>query len=123
VRGGNRVKHWLAKVCNQRDSLGCNVLKVKARGSSGRLSAARCSEKAKELMGRGAYGRRRPLSKRIMAPPVSNGADYRGFRRREVAELKQYLDHRYEGGIAGDMVVRFLNFFFNKLPDILSSVG
>jgi hypothetical protein len=70
-------------------------------------------------MVRRSYGGLRPLSKRITAPPISNGADYRGFKRREVEKLKQHLYKRYEGGIDGEMVVHLLNYFFNKCPDIL----
>eukprot|EP00873_Tetraselmis_striata_P020931 jgi/Tetstr1/441195/TSEL_029451.t1 len=39
---------------------------------------------------------RRPNKKRIKPPPVLNGSEYRGFKRREVAKLKAYLDSRYE---------------------------
>jgi hypothetical protein len=73
-------------------------------------------------MARRAYGGLRPLSKRIKASPVKNGADYRAFKRREVAKLKQYLDNRYEDGLAGDMVVQLLNCFFIECPEILDSV-
>jgi hypothetical protein len=73
-------------------------------------------------MARRAYIGLRPLSKRIKAPPVRNGADYRGFKRREVAKLKQSLNNRYEDGLAGDTVVRLLNCFFNECPAILDYV-
>eukprot|EP00873_Tetraselmis_striata_P006096 jgi/Tetstr1/426360/TSEL_016672.t1 len=39
---------------------------------------------------------RRPNTKRIKPPPVLNGSEYRGFKRREIAKLKAYLDRRYE---------------------------
>jgi hypothetical protein len=115
----------LAKVCSQRESLSRTVRKLKAQRSKGSLSAARCREKAKAVkarMARRAYGGLRPLSKRIRAPPVRNGADYRGFKRREVAQLKQYLDSRYEDGLAGDTVVQLLKCLFNKCPEILDYV-
>ena len=115
----------LAKVCSQRESLGRQVRRLKAQRSTSGLSAARCRAKAKATkarMARRSYGGLRPLSKRIMAPAISNGADYRGFKRREVAKLKQYLDKRYEGGLEGETVVHLLNCFFNECPDILDSV-
>jgi hypothetical protein len=73
-------------------------------------------------MARPAYGGLHPLSKRIKAPPVRNGTDCRSFKRREVAKLKQYLDNRYEDGLAGDTFVQLLNCFFNECPDIIDSV-
>ena len=115
----------LAKVCSQRDSLGRMVRKFKAQHSSGSLSAARCRAKAraaKARMARRAFGGLRPLAKRIIAPPVRKSADYRGFKRREVAKLKQYLDKRYEGGVEGETVVHLLNCVFNEFPDVLESV-
>eukprot|EP00873_Tetraselmis_striata_P038123 jgi/Tetstr1/458387/TSEL_044825.t1 len=42
---------------------------------------------------------RRPNIKRIKAPPVLNGSEYRNFKRRELAKLKAYLDGRYEGAL------------------------
>jgi hypothetical protein len=74
-------------------------------------------------MARRAFGGLRPLmAKRISAPPVRKSTDYRGFKRREVAKLKQYLDKRYDGGIEGETVVHLLNCFFNEFPDVLNSV-
>ena len=73
-------------------------------------------------MARRAFGGLRPLAKRIIAPPVRKSADYRGFKRREVAKLKQYLDKRYEGGIECETVVHFLNCFSNEFPEVLESV-
>jgi hypothetical protein len=64
-------------------------------------------------MARRAYGCLRPLAKRIRARTVKKGADYRGFKRREVANLKQCLDKPYEGGLEGGTVVHLLYFFFN----------
>jgi hypothetical protein len=115
----------LAKVCCQPESLSRTVRKLKAQRSNGSLNAARCREKAKVVkarMARRAYGGLHPLSKRIKAPPIKNGADYRGFKRREVAKLKQCLDNRYEDGLAGDKVVQLLHCFFNECPEILDSV-
>jgi hypothetical protein len=115
----------LAKVCSQRESLSRTIRKLKAQRSNGGLSAARCRAKAKVVkarMARRAYGGLPPLSKRIKAPPVRDRADYRGFRRREVAKLKQYLDNRYDDDLAGDTVVQLLNSFFNECPEILDSV-
>jgi hypothetical protein len=73
-------------------------------------------------MARCAFGGLRPLAKRITAPPVRKSANYRGFKRREVAKLKQYLDKRYEGGIEGETVVHLLNCLFYEFPDVLESV-
>jgi hypothetical protein len=73
-------------------------------------------------MARRAFGGLRPLAKRINAPPVRKSADYRGFQRRQVAKLKQYLDKRCEGGIEGETVVHLLNSFFYEFPDVLESV-
>jgi hypothetical protein len=101
----------LAKVCNQRDSLGRTVIrKLKAQHSSGSLSAARCRAKAratKARLARRAFGGLKPLAKRICTPPIRKSADYRGFKRREVAKLKQYLDKRYEGGVEGERSCNF----------------
>jgi predicted RNase H-like nuclease (RuvC/YqgF family) len=52
----------LAKVCNQRDSLGRIVRKLKAQHSSGSLSAARCRAKAMAAKARMAPCLRRPSS-------------------------------------------------------------
>jgi hypothetical protein len=46
-------------------------------------------------MARYAFGGLRPMAKRISVPPVRRRADCRGFKRREVAKLKEYLDKRY----------------------------
>jgi chromosome segregation ATPase len=73
----------LAKVCNQRESLGRLVRKFKAKCSTGGLSAPRCRVKAKAAkarMERRSHGGLRPQSKRITVPPISNGAYYRGFK-------------------------------------------
>jgi hypothetical protein len=78
------------------------------------------AEKAR-MVGR-AYGGLRPLSKRIKALSDMNGIDYHGFRRRELAKLKQYLDNRYEDGLTSDTVVQLLNYFFNWFPDMLDYV-
>jgi hypothetical protein len=85
----------LAKACNQRDSLGRNLRKLKAQHLSGRPSTARCRVKARAVnarLARRAFGGLRPLAKRIRAPPVRKRADYRDIKRREVAKLKRYLD-------------------------------
>jgi hypothetical protein len=114
-----------AKVCSQRESLSRTVHKLKVQRSNGSLGVARCRENAKgekARMARRAYGGPRPLPKRIKAPPVKNGAEYRGFKRREVAKLKQYLDNRYDDGLAGDTVVQLLNCFFNECPEILDNI-
>jgi hypothetical protein len=73
-------------------------------------------------MARRAHGGLRPLANRITVPPVRKGADNRGFKRREVAKRKQYLDMRYEGGVEGETVVHLLNCLFNEFPDVLESV-
>jgi hypothetical protein len=62
------------------------------------------------------------MAKRISALLVRKSADYRGFKRREVAKLKQYLEKRYEGGIEWEMVGHLLNCFLNEFPDVLESV-
>eukprot|EP00873_Tetraselmis_striata_P015617 jgi/Tetstr1/435881/TSEL_024769.t1 len=66
---------------------------------------------------------RRPNTKRIKAPPVPNGYEYRGFKRRELAKLKAYLDRRYEGGVEGDTVVQLVDCFFNEYPEVLEAVA
>jgi hypothetical protein len=77
---------------------------------------------AKARMARHAFGGLRPRAKRISAPPARKGADYRGFKRREVAKLKQYLDKRCEVGIEDATVVHLVNCFFHECPDILEYV-
>jgi hypothetical protein len=102
-----------------------NSERLKAQSSNGSVSAVWCREKAKTVkarMARRAYGGFRPLSKRMKASPVRNEADYRGFKLREVVKLKQYLDNRYEDGLAGDTVVQLLKSFFNESPEILDFV-
>jgi hypothetical protein len=105
-------------VCSQWESLNRIIVrKLKPQISNSSLNAAReKAEAIKARMVRLVYGGFRPLSKCIKAPPVRNGADSRGFKRREVAKLKHYLDNRYEDYVAGDAVVQLLNCFFDLCP-------
>jgi hypothetical protein len=73
-------------------------------------------------MARRAYEGLRPLARRISVPQTRKGADYRGFKRRKIAKLKQYIDNRYDGGIEGETVVHLLNCFLNESPGVLESV-
>eukprot|EP00873_Tetraselmis_striata_P028865 jgi/Tetstr1/449129/TSEL_036339.t1 len=66
---------------------------------------------------------RRSNKKRMKAPPVLNGSEYRGFKRHEVAKLKAYLNSRYEGGVEGDTAVHDVDCFFNEYPEVLEAVA
>eukprot|EP00873_Tetraselmis_striata_P014846 jgi/Tetstr1/435110/TSEL_024078.t1 len=69
------------------------VKEIRACGR--RADKARAAIKERKLLR--AFGmRRRPnYMKRTKAPPVLNGSEYRGFKRREAANLKAYLDSSY----------------------------
>eukprot|EP00873_Tetraselmis_striata_P010756 jgi/Tetstr1/431020/TSEL_002038.t1 len=71
---------------------------------------------------RRAFGTLRQDLKRISAPPVSEAEAYRGFKRREVKRLTDYLEARYEGGVKGDTVVQLVDCFCNECPEILDAV-
>eukprot|EP00873_Tetraselmis_striata_P026418 jgi/Tetstr1/446682/TSEL_003621.t1 len=92
----------LAKAVSRRDFGEEAVRRAKRESTNGGEVSNRAGAKAwaaiKDRKMLRAFGmRHRPTKKRIKAPLVLNGSEFRGFKRREVAKLKTYLDSRYEG--------------------------
>eukprot|EP00873_Tetraselmis_striata_P023479 jgi/Tetstr1/443743/TSEL_031731.t1 len=103
-----------AKAVTKSDSAKAAVWREKREFTSGSDASNRAGAKPraaiKERKLLRAFGMmRRPNKKRIKPPPVLNGSEYRGFKRREVAKLKTYLDSRYEGGVEDNTVVQLVD--------------